>query len=434
MQGGLTVEQHRERITAAGESLRALGGALWQVPSGGGAAGLAGLMSEVDALGAACDAARVWVTAEAMGRGETSEGAAALTITQWVRCQAPSTRAGGARQVVELAAAFGKAVNAPVRAAVEAGRLPVRSAAVVVVEADRLRPVLADGAEPAVVEGLVAMAAEHGPRGCRMVRPALLARYGMDGQLQREQDAAARFVALSQPVEDGTGVAEYRLTLDPEGKAVLEAALGPLSAPRPVEGERDLRSSDQRRGQALVALVRRAVSAGQGLGSTPKAQLVVTMDWAALARGVRGAGTTVGGSDTGTHLAPETVRRIACDAAVVPVVLGSAGEVLDQGRAVRFFTPAQTRRLWLRDGGCSYPGCGAPPHWADAHHLVHWADFGPSDLANAALLCGRHHTIVHQRRLAGAVVTGPEGERVEWDLTRGSYDHLLARRAAQEPA
>ena len=74
-----------------------------------------------------------------------------------------------------------------------------------------------------------------------------------------------------------------------------------------------------------------------------------------------------------------------------------------------------------------------PPQWADAHHLIHWADFGASDLANAALLCERHHTIVHPRRLAGRVVRDA-GESVEWDLTRGSYDELLARRAAQEPA
>jgi hypothetical protein len=241
-------------------------------------------------------------------------------------------------------------------------------------------------------------------------------------------------VALSQPVEDGTGTAEYRLVLDLEGKAVLEAALGPLSAPRPVDGERDLRPSDQRRGEALVSLVRRAVADGQGLGSQAKAQLVVTMDWDSLTAALRGAGVTVGGSDTGTMLAPETVRRLACDASVIPMVLGSSGEILDQGTAVRFFTTAQTRRLWLRDGGCTYPGCSMPPHWADAHHLVHWADGGPSDLTNAALLCEHHHTTVHTRHLAGAVVQDSDGERVEWDLTRGSYDQLLARRAAQEPA
>ena len=65
---------------------------------------------------------------------------------------------------------------------------------------------------------------------------------------------------------------------------------------------------------------------------------------------------------------------------------------------------------------------------------MHWADLGPSDLDNAALLCDRHHTTVHNRRYAGRVVRGAFGQRVEWDLTRGSYDDLLARRAAQEPA
>jgi hypothetical protein len=142
--------------------------------------------------------------------------------------------------------------------------------------------------------------------------------------------------------------------------------------------------------------------------------------------------------DAGTHLAPETVRRLCCDGSVIPVVLGSNGEVLDQGREERYFTDAQTKRLWLRDGGCTYPGCDAPPQWSDAHHLVHWADLGPSDLDNAALLCDRHHTIVHNRRYAGRVVRDANSERVEWDLTPGTYDDLLARRTASnteaEPA
>ena len=449
MEGSLSLERCRERMAAAREALGALEAALWRAPCGGGQDGLSGLLGEVDRLGLACDAARVAVVGEALERGETTDGAAALSATQWVQRYAPSTRAGGAVQLVALAHAFGKAANAPVREAVACGRLPVRSAAVVVAEAERLRPLLAEGAEPHVVAGLVAMAVEHGPRGCRMLRPALLARYGLEGVLQREQDAARRFVSLSQPVEDGSGIAQYRLVLDPEGRAVLEAALGPLAAPRPVEGERDLRGSDQRRGEALLTLVRRAVGAGESVPTTAKTTLFVTMSWEALASGLRGGGTTVGGTgvggtgvggttvggcDAGTTLAPGTVRRLACDAAVIPVVLGTGGEVLDQGRARRLFTPGQTRRLWLRDGGCSYPGCDAPPQWCDAHHLVHWADFGRSDLANAALLCQRHHTIVHSRRLAGQVVQDGAGERVEWDLTPGSYDQLLARRAAQEPA
>ena len=47
---------------------------------------------------------------------------------------------------------------------------------------------------------------------------------------------------------------------------------------------------------------------------------------------------------------PETLRRIGCDASLIPAVLGGDGEILDWGRERRLFTRGQTRRLWLRDG------------------------------------------------------------------------------------
>lgn len=358
----------------------------------------------------------------------------ALTPVQWVRRYAPSTRGGGAAQIVAVAEAFAVSGNAPIKDAVLSGELPVRSAAVVVAEADKLRPLLVDDAEPTVLDGLISMAVKHGPRGCRMLRPRILAEYGLDGVLQRDQDAAKRFVSLSQPRVDELGLAEYRLTLDPEGRAVLEAALGPLSAPKPIDGERDLRSSDRRRGEALVQLVRHAVSAAEATPKSVKSQLFVTVDLETLRNGLIGAGETLGGAEAGQLLAPETVRRLACDALIIPTVLGSAGEVLDLGHQVRLFTAAQTRRLWLRDRHCTYPGCDMPGQWCDAHHLVHWADGGPSDMSNAALLCERHHTIVHNRRYAGRLVEDSRGARVEWDLTVGSYDRLLAVGAAREPA
>ena len=175
-----------------------------------------------------------------------------------------------------------------------------------------------------------------------------------------------------------------------------------------------------------MTLVRRAVAtADQGPRHT-KSQLFVSVDLETLRRGLRGAGVSVGGSEAGTLLAPETVRRLACDATIVPTVLGAAGAVVDLGMDVRLFTSAQVKRLWLRDGHCTYPGCDMPGLWADAQHLVHWADGGPTDLSNAALLCERHHTIVHSGRYAGALVEDGDGVRVEWDLTVGSYDRLLA--------
>ena len=182
---------------------------------------------------------------------------------------------------------------------------------------------------------MIASAVEDGPQACRRVRPFTLARYGAEGVLQDQQRMGKAFVALSQPQDTGAGTFEYRLTLDVEGKAVLEAALGPLSAPTPVDGERDLRTSDRRRGDALLTLVRRAVAAGDEVGRTNKTTLLLTMDWQSLRDGVAAA-TTVGGLDAGTHLAAETVRRLCCDGSVIPIVLGGSSEVLDWGAERRF--------------------------------------------------------------------------------------------------
>jgi hypothetical protein len=455
MEGDSTTSDLAARRAALEGAWAALAG-LDEVLYQAGGDQLGPLLTLLDRLGMAAELGRVHVTAEAIARGETGTRGSATTPAQWVRAHAPSTLAGGAAQIVTLARELAKTANAPVLAAVTDGYLPLRSAAAVIDEADRLRPLLADGAEPAVLAGLITMAAEHGPRGVRMVRPRLLAQYGLDDQLRREQDATAGFIALSQPRPAGSGIYEYLLTLDSEGHAVLESALGPLSAPRPTNGAPDHRSSDRRRGDALVQLVRRAVAAGDSVPTTTKAQLFVTMDYHQLAARLTSAdsseprrspglaaGTVLGGPHAGELLAPETIRRIACDATLVPLVLGTDREILDWGRAKRLFTPAQTASLWLRDGGCTYPGCDAPAHWCDAHHLIHWTDGGPSDLRNAALLCGHHHQLVHRRRLAGSLAdsgSSPPGatattrDRVDWDLHPGSYDQLLARRRAGDAA
>jgi hypothetical protein len=82
---------------------------------------------------------------------------------------------------------------------------------------------------------------------------------------------------------------------------------------------------------------------------------------------------------------------------VVPAVLGSDSEVLDLGRAQRDFNRAQRRAAALRDRGCVAPGCDQPPSACHVHHMWWWIDGGPTDLANAALLCGFHHRMVHRQ-------------------------------------
>jgi len=100
-------------------------------------------------------------------------------------------------------------------------------------------------------------------------------------------------------------------------------------------------------------------------------------------------------ADWAGPLSAGAVLRLACDATISPVLTAGPSEVLDLGRSVRLVSPAQRRALVVRDRGCVWPDCDRPPAFTDAHHLRHWIDGGATDLANLALVCRRHHRLVH---------------------------------------
>src|SRR5439155_25273243 len=77
------------------------------------------------------------------------------------------------------------------------------------------------------------------------------------------------------------------------------------------------------------------------------------------------------------------------------LLFGKGTEVLDLGRPQRLPNRAQRRALMARDGGCRFPGC-TERRYVEAHHVLHWIDGGPTDLANLLLLCWRHHHAVHE--------------------------------------
>ncbi|GAA2756784.1 HNH endonuclease signature motif containing protein [Actinopolymorpha rutila] len=111
----------------------------------------------------------------------------------------------------------------------------------------------------------------------------------------------------------------------------------------------------------------------------------------------------------GEPLSVATIRRMACDANIIPVVLGGNGEILDIGEADRFFTEPQRRALAIRDGShCHFPDCQVPERRCVAHHMTAWDHFGPTDLANGVLLCKTHHTFVHHKG---------------WQVRMGSHGH-----------
>jgi hypothetical protein len=182
--------------------------------------------------------------------------------------------------------------------------------------------------------------------------------------------------------------------LDPETGDVLLTALGAVQgAETRSRGSDDTRTPPQRRADALGEICRQWLDAADRPvvgGERPHLTLTVAAD--ALA-----AGSAIPADlDHTGPVAGEIVRRLACDAAVMRVVLGGRSEPLDVGRRTAVVSPAMRRALILRDGHCRFPGCDRPHTWCDAHHAVHWADGGETAVANLLLLCRRHHRLVHR--------------------------------------
>jgi hypothetical protein len=87
----------------------------------------------------------------------------------------------------------------------------------------------------------------------------------------------------------------------------------------------------------------------------------------------------------GTHVGPLSAAALeyfTCDCSVSRIVMRGPSEVLDVGRATRTISAALWKALVARDGGCKVPGCGRPPAWCEAHHIVHWAQGGLTNLDN----------------------------------------------------
>ncbi|MFJ6535922.1 DUF222 domain-containing protein [Paenarthrobacter sp. NPDC091711] len=116
----------------------------------------------------------------------------------------------------------------------------------------------------------------------------------------------------------------------------------------------------------------------------------------------KGAGTGTGSrSGTATFLGPihpTTIRKIACDADILPVLLGSDSRLLDIGRTTRIFPPHIRKAITARDGGCAFPDCTMPAPWCEAHHTTYWSHGGTTGTDNGTLLCSHHHHLIHKEQ------------------------------------
>ncbi len=134
---------------------------------------------------------------------------------------------------------------------------------------------------------------------------------------------------------------------------------------------------------ALVHMAETALSKMSQTGSVmPAPSIIVHVD---------GSSITI---DDGPHVGFETALRLACDGSVATQWMVD-GLPVDLGRTKRVVSPALRRTLHVRDGGCVFPGCHRK-RFTQAHHLIHWADGGPTDLDNLATFCSWHHHLVHE--------------------------------------
>lgn len=159
-----------------------------------------------------------------------------------------------------------------------------------------------------------------------------------------------------------------------------------MAAPRTNDDER---SAAQRQAEALAEVCGYVLDHGEvpdSGGRRPHLNVIIGLD--DLECRARAAMLDFGG-----RLSPEALRMLACDAAVVPIVMNGAGQPLDVGRARRTIPDGLRRAVAARDRGCAR--CGRPPSWCEIHHLIPWENGGETALGNCVMLCRTCHRLVH---------------------------------------
>ncbi|ONI87135.1 hypothetical protein ALI22I_21985 [Saccharothrix sp. ALI-22-I] len=241
---------------------------------------------------------------------------------------------------------------------------------------------LPDDSEPILVDAALSLE----PKSVRQSADRIRDRIDQDGIDELDEPAAEPADVLYVRDLPG-GRVEFWGELSAETGARFTAMLEPLSQPRP-DGPKDRAHRLREAFGDLVGLASRYERLPSEAGERP--HISVTVDFETLRRGVGHAVL-----DGDHYLSEAQARRIACNAKIIPVVMGGDSEVLDPGRTKRTVNVAQRKALHARDRGCAFPGCSRPPKWTDAHHVRHWADGGDTDLGNLVLLCRAHHSLVH---------------------------------------
>lgn len=354
-------------------------------------------------------------------RGDVDSSDAANT-TQWVANCADSAAAPldvrDAHAIAFVADACQGENAGVVTHALRSGTCTPSVAKTALQESAKVEPIVPEVDRDQVLGWFLDLDPASGARGRTILTRQIFARYAPE-ELDKSDSTLERTESLSWRTTE-TGMTRLTAELAPINAAIVKEAVMALSAPQTQrdahgasttdERKPDERTPGKRRVDALVCLVsagaRLCDAEAAGIGSA--ARVTVTIPLNTLTSGLGSATTS-----TGDVLDPGTIRRLACDADLVPAVLGAKSEPLDVGRTKRLVPKGIRTAVTLRDGGCTFPGCDRPPGFCEVHHVVHWAAGGVTSLLNSAMLCTTHHQKVHRSGYS-AVVTATG---VEWDNT-----------------
>jgi hypothetical protein len=249
---------------------------------------------------------------------------------------------------------------------------------------------------------LLTLAAEAGHKQVAALGARIVAHLDPDGSAPEDTEPATPTRELSLR-RKRSGIWELHGRFDDETGTRASAVLDALAQRRTTDEGRDLRSPQERYGDAFSDTLDLALNSPDlPMQAGERAHVMVAVSLSDLKTGVGEA--TLG--DTGRISAAEA-RVHACDAMIIPAVLGANSEPLNLGRLRRLISAGLRRALFLRDRGCAFPGCHRPPRHCQGHHIRHWAEGGPTDLGNLVLMCAHHHRLLH--RSGWEVRIAPDG-------------------------
>ena len=346
----------------------------------------------------------------------------------------PGIETGTAHRIATLATACREPRNQILRDQLRSGHTAPAVGHTALRNIDTVTTVLPDADRDQVFGWLLSLDATHTSRDVRLLVTHIVATYGGPDHLDHTEDRQQQAETLTWSTLP-TGLVRLTADLSKGHAAIITHAIQALAAPTPApcdteqapDSGRDTRSPGKRRSDALIELIDAAARALHGPDriTTRPAQLVVTFDYDTLSQQVqdrldngdlrRRPLLRAGRTDNGDLINPATLRTLACDADLIPMILARDGTPLDIGRRQRLFTGGLRRAIIERDRHCTYRGCDRPPGFCQAHHLISWWTGGHTSLNNAALLCQRHHTIVHRDRLTAKITDG----HIIWDPTPG---------------